>query len=284
MTPDLRLLKPALDDLYCRYDRAAALADPIEIVRRYQDPADREVAGFLAAALAFGRVASVLQTVERVMAVLGPSPARAVRGFEPARDAPSIRPIVHRWSRGDDIVALVWIVGRMLEAAGSIESFFTDGDDESGEDLGPTLESFGRRALAFDLRPVYAGRRPRPGVAYFFPCPSTGSACKRLNLFLRWMVRHDAVDLGVWKRVRPSRLVIPLDTHVIRVGRCLRLTARRSPGWAMATDITRSLRELDSDDPVRYDFALCHLGMHGLCGFGTPRGDQQCPLKGLCRP
>ena len=218
------------------------------------------------------------------MAALGLSPARFVRGFEPERSAGSIRPIVHRWSRGDDIVALVWIVGRMLESAGSIEAFFAAGDDESNDDLGPALEWFGRRALAFDLRAVYADRRARPGVAYFFPCPSTGSACKRLNLFLRWMVRRDAVDLGVWTRVRPSRLVIPLDTHVIRVGRCLGLTTHRTPGWAMATDITRSLRELDADDPVRYDFALCHIGMHGLCGSGTPRSDQRCPLKGLCQP
>jgi hypothetical protein len=116
-----------------------------------------------------------------------------------------------------------------------------------------------------------------------------------MNLFLRWMVRRDALDLGVWTRVSPAKLVVPLDTHVIRVGRCLRLTERVSPGWPMARDITASLRSLDAEDPVKYDFALCHLGMMNACGFNrgassrVPNGpsvppDSQCPLRGLCRP
>jgi uncharacterized protein (TIGR02757 family) len=124
----------------------------------------------------------------------------------------------------------------------------------------------------------------RPGVCYFFPRPSTGSACKRLNLYLRWMVRHDAVDMGVWQMLTPARLIVPLDTHVIRLSRCLRLTRYTSPGWKMASDITARLRELDPVDPVRFDFSLCHVGMMNACGFGRVQGDSQCPLKGLCRP
>ncbi|MCH8138832.1 MAG: DUF2400 family protein, partial [Proteobacteria bacterium] len=114
--------------------------------------------------------------------------------------------------------------------------------------------------------------------------PAAGSACKRLNLFLRWMVRRDAVDLGVWSGLSPSTLVIPLDTHVIRVGRCLGLTRYRSPGWAMATEITASLRRLDPEDPVRFDFSICHLGMMDACGFNRPQRDDRCPLRGVCRP
>ena len=135
------------------------------------------------------------------------------------------------------------------------------------EDVEPALDSFSTRALALDLRAAYGSVPKRPGVCYFFPRPSAGSGCKRLNLFLRWMVRRDALDLGVWTRVSPAKLVVPLDTHVIRVGRCLRLTRYTSPGWPMARDITASLRRLDPDDPVKYDFALCHLGMMNACGF-----------------
>jgi uncharacterized protein (TIGR02757 family) len=124
----------------------------------------------------------------------------------------------------------------------------------------------------------------RPGVCYFFPRPSSGSACKRLNLFLRWMVRRDALDLGVWSQVSAAKLVVPLDTHVIRVGQCLGLTRYTSPGWAMARDITASLRRLDPDDPVKYDYSLCHLGMRNACGFNRPQKDEQCPLRGVCRP
>ena len=136
-----------------------------------------------------------------------------------------------------------------------------------------------------NLRPAYGARLPkRPGVCYFFPRPAAGSACKRLNLFLRWMVRTDAIDLGVWKTVSPARLVVPLDTHVIRLGRCLRLTRYASPGWKMAADITATLRGIDPVDPVRFDFSLCHVGMMNACGYGRRQGDAQCPLKGLCRP
>jgi hypothetical protein len=134
------------------------------------------------------------------------------------------------------------------------------------------------------LAPAY-GRVPRkPGVFYFFARPSTGAACKRLNLFLRWMVRQDAIDPGGWNQVAPRQLVVPLDTHTIRTGRCLKLTRRATPGWLMAAEITESLRRLDPGDPVRYDFALCHLGMMGNCGFRTKQGDRQCPLRGCCRP
>ena len=124
----------------------------------------------------------------------------------------------------------------------------------------------------------------RPGVAYFFPRPSAGSACKRLNLFVRWMVRKDAIDLGVWTRVSPARLIVPLDTHIIRLGRCLRLTSLTSPGWKMAAQVTAALRTIDPADPVRFDFSLCHIGMNGACGFGTRGGDEACPLKGHCHP
>ena len=138
--------------------------------------------------------------------------------------------------------------------------------------------------MALDLAAIYGRERPVPGVGYFFSRPSSGGACKRLNLFLRWVVRRDAVDLGVWSAVRPAQLIVPLDTHIIRVGRCLGMTARTSPGWRMATDITRTLRRLNPDDPVRYDFAMCHLGMMGACGFGTTRTNAQCPLHAVCRP
>jgi uncharacterized protein (TIGR02757 family) len=277
-------LANALDGLYRDFDRCGQVPDPVEKVRGFADPADREVAGFIAAGLAFGRVAGILASIDHVLAVVGPSPAAYVRGFEPGRDSPALERFVHRWTRGRDIAALLLVLRHMLDSAGSIEEFFLRGDDPAAPDIRPGLESFCARARAVDLRAVYGRRVARPGAHSFFPLPSAGSACKRLNLFLRWMVRRDAVDLGVWTRVSPARLVIPLDVHVIRVGRCLGLTPYASPGWRMAASITASLRALDSADPVRYDFALCHLGMAGLCGFRTPAGDSRCPIRGACAP
>jgi uncharacterized protein (TIGR02757 family) len=287
-------LKPALDRLYESFNYPDSAVDPVHIVRRWPSPQDREVVGLCAAALAFGRVSSVLQSIERVVAVMDGEPAAYIRQFDPRRDGTRLRGIVHRWTRGPDITALLWIMKQMIDRSGSIEAFFLEGDDRESEDVGAALDSFSTRALALDIRAAYGKVPRRPGVCYFFPRPSAGSGCKRLNLFLRWMVRRDALDLGVWTQVSPARLVIPLDTHVIRVGRCLQLTRYTSPGWRMARDITTSLRRLDPNDPVKYDFALCHLGMMNACGFSRSANraaggalaapDSQCPLRGLCRP
>ena len=277
-------LREPFERLYRTFDHLRSASDPVHIVRRYAAPADREVVGFCAAGLAFGRVASVLHSIEALLAVMGPRPAAFVRAFDPAADGRRLAPLVHRWIRGRDLVALMLILQRMLREAGSIERFFLAGDVPGAPDIGPGLEAFSTRALATDVRAAYGRVPKRPGVCNFFPRPSAGSACKRLNLFLRWMVRKDAVDLGVWTGLSPSRLIVPLDTHVVRLGRCLRLTRYRSPGWKMAAEITASLRALDPADPVRYDFSLCHVGMMGACGFNQTQKDSQCPLRGLCRP
>ena len=287
-------LKPVLDGLYESFNYPDSAADPIHIVRRWRTARDREVVGLCAAALAFGRVSSVLQSIERVVALMDGEPSAYVRSFDPRRHGRHFAGIVHRWIGGPDLAALMWIMRQMLDRSGSIEDFFLEGDERGSRDVETALDRFSSRALELDIRAAYGRAVTRPGVAYFFPRPASGSACKRLNLFLRWMVRRDALDLGVWSRVSPARLVVPLDTHVIRVGRCLRLTRYSSPGWRMARDITDSLRRLDPDDPVKYDFALCHIGMMKACGFGrrgerdAPRSavapDSQCPLRGYCHP
>jgi uncharacterized protein (TIGR02757 family) len=277
-------LRDRLDSLYQGFNAAASLTDPIELVRPYTSGPDREVAGFIAAGLAFGNVVAVMASVRAVLERMGPSPAAFVSHFAPHRHATLFDGFVHRWTRDRDIVALLYVLRHMIDRCGSIERFFAEGDEHCAPDVSSALESFSIRALAVDLTPVYGARRPRPGVAYFFARPSNGGACKRLNLYLRWMVRRDEVDLGVWTRVSPGRLVVPLDTHIIRLGQCLRLTRYRSPGWRMAVDITTALRKLDPSDPVRFDFSICHLGMMGNCGFQMKQGDSQCPLRGVCKP
>lgn len=277
-------LAVSLGRLYHAYNRDDSATDPVHLVRPFTTPADREIAGFCAAALAFGRVQSVINSIGTLFSIMGRHPADYVRRFDPRAAHPELHAMVHRWTRGVDLAALLWILRQMIEESGSIEAFFAAGLQSHDVDVGPALDSFSTRALALDVRQVY-GRVPgRPGVCYFFPRPSSGSACKRLNLYLRWMVRDDEVDLGVWRSVAPAKLIVPLDTHVIRLSKCLRLTRYTSPGWRMAADITESLRRLDPADPVRFDFSLCHVGMMNACGFGRSQGDSQCPLKGLCRP
>jgi uncharacterized protein (TIGR02757 family) len=277
-------MKPALDRLYTAFNYPESAFDPIQVVRRYERLDDREVVGFMAAGLAFGRVASVVRSISAVCAAMGASPAAFVRGFDPARDGRPLRGLVHRWTRGEDLIAVIWTLRQLIEAHGSLEAAVAADLDPVAPDVGPALDAFSERARRVDLRPAY-GRRPRrPGAWYFFTRPSSGAACKRLNLFLRWMVRCDGVDPGGWTKVPARQLVVPLDTHTIRVGRCLGFTRRASPGWKMAVDITAALRAHDPVDPVRYDFSLCHLSMMGGCGYATKQGDAQCPMRGHCKP
>ena len=277
-------LREPFERVYRTFDHLHSASDPVHMVRRYSAPEDQEVVAFCAAGLAFGRVASVLHSIESLLAVMGPRPAAFVRAFDSATDGRRLAPLVHRWIGGSDLAALMLVLQRMLRESGTIERFFLAGDVPDTPDIGPGLEAFSTRALAIDVRRAYGRVPKRPGVGNFFPRPSAGSACKRLNLFLRWMVRKDVIDLGVWTGLSPARLIVPLDTHIVRLGQCLRLTRYRSPGWKMAAEITASWRAIDPIDPVRYDFALCHVGMMGACGFKQAQKDSQCPLRGACRP
>lgn len=257
---DLRL---RLEELYRQYDHRFVTPDPLEFVRAQATDADREVVGLLASGLAFGTVAQIKRSIATVLDVVGPCPADAVATLEPGETARRLRGFRHRWLDGRDVACLLLLARQMRESHGSIEAFFAEGLAPDAPDVGPALASFSARALALDHGGLYRGRRlPRDaGVRYFFPSPEAGSACKRLNLYLRWMARRDGVDLGVWRRPDPAQLVLPLDAHTFAIARRVRLTRYRSPGWAMALDVTRRLRKLDPADPVKYDFALHRMGL-----------------------
>ena len=274
---------PALETLYRQFERRHDIVDPIQRVRDFSEPRDQEIVGLLSSGLAFGRVRSVMRSIDAVLDVVGSSPSSFVRHFKPSDHQDTLGVINHRWVRGPDILAFIWVIRQMLERSGSIQDFFLQGYDSKAGDVGGAIDSFSERALGFDCGLIYDSDQRR-GVDYFFSRPSKGSACKRINLYLRWMVRKDRLDFGIWLSVSPSQLVIPLDTHIVRVSRCLRLTGYRSPGWSMARQITSSLRRFDPVDPVKYDFALCHLSMMEECGFNDVHGSTRCPLRGWCRP
>jgi uncharacterized protein (TIGR02757 family) len=253
-----------LDRLYREYDVRFVTPDPLEHVRAQTGAADREVAGLVASALAFGTVAQIKRSVAAVLAVLGPDPAAAVDALDPREAASRLAPLRHRWVDGKDVACLLYLARQMRAGHGSIEAFFAEGLSDEDEDVGRALASFSARALALDHGGLYGRGRRLPGdagVRYFFPSPERGSACKRLNLYLRWMARREGVDLGVWRRPRPAQLVLPLDAHTYAIARRVGLTRYRSAGWAMALDVTRRLRRFDPGDPVKYDFALHRLGL-----------------------
>jgi uncharacterized protein (TIGR02757 family) len=256
-------LKQRLDALYRRYDRRYVDPDPLQFVLAQRRAEDREVVGLVASSLAYGNVRQIKRSIAAALDVLGPRPAQALRRLSPRAARRALSAFRHRFNDGRDVACLFYFLRQMLETAGSVEAFFAAGLPPGEDHVGPALASFSARVLALDHGGLYGdGPLPRrAGVRFFFPSPDDGSPCKRLNLYLRWMVRREGVDLGLWRTVDPRRLVIPLDAHVFAIARRVGLTRYRSPGWRMALDITARLRRLDPVDPVKYDFALHRMGL-----------------------
>lgn len=267
-------LKPALDALLARQDVAARRAsDPVGYVHRFDRADDQEVVGLLAASLAFGQVVTVRTSIEKVLGAIGPRPARAVDELDERALARALRGFRHRVYRGDHVARMLARAGALRRREGSLGGAFERLYARHGA-LRPALADF-----AAELR----GDDPPRGLLHLLASPEKGSACKRLLLYLRWMARpSDGVDLGLWS-IPPRALVVPLDTHVHRIAQNLGLTKRKDASWRTAEEVTAALRLLDPDDPVKYDFALCHHGVSRECP--SRRVDAKCGacvLRGVC--
>jgi uncharacterized protein (TIGR02757 family) len=281
-------LAPLLDRFERGFDSAARLsADPVEFPRRYADPGDAEVAGIVAACLAYGRADVFKVKVAQVLAAGGPSPAAFAARLAREPDARALDPFRYRFNTGEDVAALLAAVGWMRATHGSLGSRFAGLLGEGASGKAPLREALTR--FAEELRsapPAQEILRERGvrGLRHLCPDPGAGGAAKRWNLYLRWMVRGpDGVDLGIWRDVAPAVLVVPLDTHVARVARRLGLTRRKDLSWRTAEEVTAALRVADPLDPVRFDFALCHLGMSGRCPpRRTPERCAVCELSEGC--
>jgi len=283
--PPTSPLKAPLERLYREADLAARTGrDAIRYPLRYPEPADREVVALLSACMAYGRVDLFGPWVEWALERMGESPHRFVLGFDPAKHAPLFEGFHYRFNRPGDLVAFCLATQRQLIAHGSLGAFFATGFCGRDQSVGPALERFVDGFLDLDLALAFPGGRLSYGYRHWFPRPSTGGPCKRLLLFLRWMVRREPPDFGLWTAIPPSALVMPVDTHIENMARSIGLTRRKSRNWKMALDITERLARLDPEDPVKYDFALCHKRMSGQC---LNRRDLSvcapCELRPACR-
>lgn len=261
-----------LDALLGQFDGAGAIArDPIRFPRRYADPADAELAGVVAALLAYGRVDLFGPVIERLLARMDDAggPHRYLSSFD---GDPFLDDVVYRWNRGPDFVLLYTALRRVLAEHGSVGAVFAPG---------PAAASLsGAIATLRGLSPTPWTR----GYRTWLTDPADGSACKRWLMLMRWMVRRDGGDLGLWAHLSPADLVIPVDTHVHRVSRFLGLTRRSTADWRAAEEITTALRRFDPRDPVKYDFALAHLGISGAClGHREVAVCSGCRLDPVCR-
>jgi len=278
--PDSEALGARLRELEKEYRGRRLDSDPLLFPHRYAAAEDREVVAFLASSLAFGRVASIRSSLERLLAPLGPHPAAALR--EPARPGRTFTGFVHRWVDAGSLRPFLQAVGATLRADGSLGALFAAGD--GGEtDYVPALDRF---FAALRERTEVPPRRAPRGLRFLMPSPGEGSACKRAHLFLRWMVRRDALDLGLWAggALTPARLLLPMDTHVHRISRYLGLTGRPAADLAAAREATAALARIDPEDPVRFDWALSRLGILAECVRDPLRSRcEGCAIRPVCR-
>jgi uncharacterized protein (TIGR02757 family) len=254
-----------LETLYEMYNRRGYVhPDPLEMVLLYDDPGDREVVGLVASILAYGRVPQILRSVATALRPMGLHPAQYLRDASAVQVGRDFAGFRHRFSTGDQLAALLMGVKRLTRLYGSLREFFVSAMFDSDDNVLAALQSFVSGLAVAACAPV----------GHLLSEPDKGSACKRLNLFLRWMVRRDDVDPGGWEEVPPSKLVVPLDTHMHRICLALGATRRSLADLRTAVEITEAFRKIAPEDPVKYDFALTRLAIH----------PDACPAAAFCLP
>ncbi|MHC4844421.1 MAG: TIGR02757 family protein [Planctomycetota bacterium] len=254
-----RKLKEKLDKLYDKYNRIDLIKpDPLQFVYRYSNPVDREIAAFLAAVLAYGRVEQIQKSLDNLLSFMSDGPYEFVMSLNCGQKT-LLKDFKHRFNTGDDIYLFLQLIKAILKKNKSIEEFFLKGYKGSDKNIIPSLSNF-----CTSLHQLYSnnnkGEMPR-SLAYLLPNPLSGSACKRLNLFLRWMVREDNVDVGLWKNIDKRKLIIPMDVHISKLCKELGFYKRKTISLAAAIEITDNFSKIEPSDPVKYDFALCRTGM-----------------------
>lgn len=288
-------LRRFFDSLLEKYHSTHWLSsDPVEFVHRYRNSDDQEIVGLLASCFAYGSVKQIRRALEQVLAPMGENPFHFVRNFgalsrlDPQKGAPSAWPgFYYRFHKEAHLAGLVTVLGRALCEFGTIGNCFRE--TATGSGLEGALEG-GVRWFHSEIE-AWAKETNQPqlvqGLKFFFNRPSGGSSCKRLVMYFRWMVRKDEIDFGLWTWLDPSELVIPVDTHVARISSYVGLRKGpelKPPSWRMAVEITLSLRELNANDPVRYDFALARLGILDICNRKYVSSVcERCPLLAVCK-
>jgi len=258
-------LKTKLDQLVKMYGDEYLNTDPIQVPHRYSNPADIEISGFIAALFSYGRVDLFLPRINQIMDILDNSPAQVLAGDLWEKKS-SLKNFYYRFQKSDDLYCLLLALREVVNDYGSLKNLFLKRYDPVDETILTPLSEFALQ-LRRRLHRIIESQSALPssfklphGLSHLIPEPGEG-AMKRLNMFLRWMVRKDRIDFGIWKEIKPSQLIIPLDTHIQKMAANLNLCSSRGAGIKTALEITRRLKEFSPEDPVRYDFALTRIGM-----------------------
>ncbi|MFH1616751.1 MAG: TIGR02757 family protein [Planctomycetota bacterium] len=281
MVRNMEEIKEVLERLYARYNHAEFVPpDPLQFVYKYTSAGNREIAAFLSAALAYGRVGQIEKNLAGLFEIMDPGPYEFVIGFDKDKRR-VLRGFKHRFNTGADIAELLELLQYVLSESGSIEKYFLKGFDKTDGNIISALTVFVQ--LLLDRYRAEHGRTASRTLRYLLVSPSGGSACKRLNLFLRWMVRDDEVDTGLWKSVKPSQLVVPVDVHMGRLCGMLGFCEDQAISLKTALQITAGFAQIVPDDPARYDFALSRVGILENCSGKVSQRCRNCELWGMCQ-
>jgi len=269
-----------LESLYARYNhRHFIKPDPLQFVYNYSAAGDMEIAAFLAAALAYGRVRQIEKSLTDLFERMGPSPGCFTRNFD-ARKRAVLKDFKHRFTSGDDISDLLDLFKKVLTKRGSIENFFAQFHNPHDKNIIPALSEFCDTLMDMHVR-IHKSPASR-GLRYLLSNPAAGSACKRLNLFLRWMVRDDDVDPGLWKSIDKGKLIVPVDVHMARLCTILGFYNQKTVSLKTAVTITRAFAQIEPADPVKYDFALSRVGILENCTGARRPECADCEILEFC--
>lgn len=250
-------LKKLLDYHYKSYNKNIFPEDPLKFPHRFNTNEDIEIAALIASTFAFGSVPQINNSLEKLFSLIENQPHEFVQNYNFNKDKKIFKNFRHRFISGNDTAALFYALNKIYKYDESLKNFFMQYYFEEDKNLKESISFFSKNMneLFLQISNITLG------LKFMFPNPNNGSACKRMNLFLRWMIRKDKLDFGLWNEIPPSKLIIPVDTHIARQSKLLKLTKLSIVNWKMAEEITESLRKFNSDDPVKYDFSLCHIGM-----------------------
>lgn len=276
--------KKYLDQLYDTFDQNFISSDPIQLVKRFAHPHDQEIVAVMVSALAFGQVSQIIKAGESALELMQHSPRRFVESFDAESEIKKWNGFYYRMIKHTDLLRLLHALKLILNEYGTIGIWVGTHYRADDPHLGMTWARCVEDIKALDLD-NWKWRRSRGiGFNHLLPHPSKKSACKRSNLLLRWMVRKDGIDLGLWDKLPADKLIIPVDTHVQRIAYNIGLTDRTDLSWKTAIEITSNLRNLDPADPVKYDFAICRLGILKMCPKKRDANKcRECPIFDICR-
>ena len=255
-------LKQKLDYHYKAFDKSQISPDPLQFLHLYRDYKNIELMGFIASVFAYGNVTQIINTINKFIDISENQPYDFILNSDKRTIKSKFKNFKHRFYTEDDVVTLFIILRNILRKNETLKNVYLKFYKPEDISIKNSLFHFSNYLLKEAIKLNNDGITN--GVKFMFPIPDNGSACKRMNLFLRWMVRKDELDFGLWNEIPPHKLIIPVDTHVARISRELKLTNMKNVSWKMAEEITGNLKKIDPLDPIKYDFAICHIGMRKI--------------------